>query len=135
MIKNIANKTNCYAGQKENKKKIGEKKDHEWNIATMEEIYIFLGLTLLMAHVKKNRMQDYWAVDEFLATPIFGALMPRNRYFQLWTYLHFTNNLEHTSSSSRLYKIEPIVRKLQTRFKSVFHSYQNFCMDESLMLF
>lgn len=43
-----------------------------WSDVTVPELYLWLALTILMPHLKKHLLKDYWSVDELLETPIFG---------------------------------------------------------------
>ena len=134
MIQLIVKQTNLFAKQVKDNSGVGKKKANNYKKATMKDIYVFLSLTLLMAHIRKNRMQDYWAVDEYITTPIFPKVMARDRYWELWTYLHFNDN-SLNPNASRLFKIEPIVEMLKAKFSQVLKPYQNLCIDESLLLF
>jgi len=133
MVTKIVIESNLYCRQQEEKKGVGVRRNHQWIDTTMEEIYLFLAVSMLMAHVKKHKMREYWSCDEFIETPIFSKLISRDRYWQLWTYLHFNDN--EVDNSNRLHKIKPIVKQLKTKFKEVFRPYQNVCIDESLMLY
>src|SRR5688500_7029844 len=100
----------------------------------MEDIYLFIAVTMLMAHVTKHRIQDYWSVDEYISTPIFLQIMTRDRYLQLWTYLHFHNN-QLSNNSDRLFKIRPVINHLKEKFRDIFMPFQNLCINELLMLY
>ncbi|XP_060859580.1 uncharacterized protein LOC132936818 [Metopolophium dirhodum] len=44
-----------------------------WKDTSMEELYIFLGVTILMTRNKKLEMHEYWSTNELLRQDIFGA--------------------------------------------------------------
>ena len=134
MIKLIVKQTNLYAEQVKDNSAVGNKRDNNYKQATMSDIYVFLGLTLLMAHITKNKIQDYWAIDEYLSTPIFPRLMARDRYWELWSYFHFNDN-SLNANASRLFKVELIVSHLQAKFSEVLKPFQNLCIDKLLLLF
>ena len=79
-------------------------------------------------------MVEYWSTDEILATPFFGKVMNRRRYFQLLKVLHFVDNSSGSSVEDRLWKVRPIIDPLVSRYKSAFKPYRNLCIDESLLL-
>ena len=63
-----------------------------WVDLTKKELKEFLGLTILMGHIKKISLEDYWSTNLMLVTPIFPQTMPRNKYKQILRFLHFQNN-------------------------------------------
>lgn len=42
-----------------------------WTDESFEELYVWFVLTMLMPHVKKQVLQDYWIVDDLISTPSF----------------------------------------------------------------
>ena len=54
----------------------------------------FVGTTLLMGHIHKDKIQDYWSTNNFLETLIFRKIMPRDRFLSILKFLHFENNDE-----------------------------------------
>ena len=57
---------------------------------TRDEIYVFLCIVQLMAHVRKHRINDYWTIDEIFQVKTFATLMSRDRFLQILRALHFT---------------------------------------------
>lgn len=47
---------------------------------------------LLMAHVQKNNIKDYWSISILLSTAIFGKVMTQDRFLLLLRLLHFSDN-------------------------------------------
>lgn len=43
---------------------------------TRDEMYHFLCIIMLMPHVKKQRVNDYWATDEVFEVKMFSKLKP-----------------------------------------------------------
>jgi len=56
---------------------------NQWQSTEENEIYAFLGLTVLMGIVYEPRMSMYWSSDELYETGIFGKIMTRDRYLLL----------------------------------------------------
>ena len=81
---------------------------------------------------QKNRIKDYWSTDKLITTPIFGELFTRNRYLSIVRYLDFADN--NTEEEGKLRKIQPIVENLRKKFEKAVISWENLCIDESLML-
>lgn len=107
-----------------------------WKDVTVEELRIFLALTINMGHVRKCNVKDYWSMDPLLSTPIFRKYMTRNRYLQILRFLHFENNRDNASpyKNHPLRKIKPVIDFLNQKFSSTLHPGKNLCIDESLML-
>ncbi|CAF2645478.1 unnamed protein product [Rotaria sp. Silwood2] len=91
---------------------IGQSHAAPWIDATTNEMYTFLATVMLMPHLKKNRIRDYWSTDHLIATPIFAELFTRDRFRALLSNLHFRDNQYQTPEDS-LYKIRPIIDELK----------------------
>lgn len=106
---------------------------NNWKNIDIPELFVFLAITMLMPHVKKSDIKDYWSTDDLISTPSFSKLMPRDRYLQILRYLHFCSNDE--VSKSRLYKIEGILNMIKNNFQRQFYPFENLVIDESMVLF
>ncbi|CAF4580202.1 unnamed protein product [Rotaria sp. Silwood2] len=91
-----------------NSARLGQSHAAPWIDTTTNEIYIFLATVMLMPHLKKNRIRDYWSTDRLIATPIFAELFTRDRFRALLTNLNFRDN-QNQISGDILYKIRPII--------------------------
>lgn len=89
---------------------------------------------MLMPHLKKSDLKQYWSTDNLIGTPSFRKTMPRDRYLQILRYLHFCNN-EQSVPSNRLYKIERILDMVQSNFKNQFYPFENIIIDGSMILY
>lgn len=105
----------------------------KWKDTTMEEMYCFLAVTLLMPQVKKQKMNDYWSSDIFLSTPIFSQILKRDRYLLLLRMLHFSDN-NNVDKKDKLFKLRIVIDHLRTAYKRAMHPFQNLSIDE-IMLF
>ncbi|XP_023290186.1 piggyBac transposable element-derived protein 4 [Orussus abietinus] len=105
-----------------------------WSDATINELYTFLALTLIMSRMKKLSIKEYWSTNEVLRTDIFNKHMSRDRYLVLLKMLCFGDK-ESESSEDRLTKIRQPFDKLRETFQKSFCPFRNLCIDESLFLF
>ncbi|GFS50709.1 piggyBac transposable element-derived protein 4 [Trichonephila clavipes] len=82
-----------------------DKRKHasSWKPTDKNEILKFLGLILLMGHIEKDSLQDYWTTDNLIETPIFRELMPRDRFLMILKFLHFSDNSLKESRNSPTY--------------------------------
>lgn len=110
------------------------KKNKHPKEVTLNEMYTFFGLSLLMTRCKKLRLHEYWSTDPLLSTPIFTTIMKRDRYFFILKILHFCDN-KQSPDGDKLYKIRYVVDYLRNTFKDIFTPSEKLCIDESLVLF
>ena len=106
-----------------------------WKEVNLNEMKAFFSLCLLMGVVKKSQLKMYWSRDPMLETPFFTTIMPRDRFMQILSNLHFVDNSQQAHQTDRLFKIRPVIDAIITNFKTVFIPYQNVSTDESLLKF
>jgi len=104
----------------------------KWKDTNLNEMYIFFSLMLLMPHVKKNNIKNYWSTSVLLSTPIFGKIMTQDRFLLLLRVLHFNDN-RNQIPGDRLFKIKIIVESLRKKFSSTYQPHQKVCVDESIV--
>lgn len=75
LVQYIADETNDYWAQKSN--------NNLDTPTTVDELYCFFALSLLMTRNKKLTIQEYWSKDKYLQSSIFAEIMTRNRYLSL----------------------------------------------------
>ena len=95
----------------------------------------FLVLTMLMPHVKKSRLCDYWTSEAIIETPIFRQYMSANHYFSILQFLHCCDVNEQTEDADRLKKINTILEIVRNSFQTCLRPFQKLVIDESLMLY
>lgn len=112
---------------------------HSWHDATVNEMYTFIGLLLLMPHVKKNSINDYWREQPLIHTPIFPKCMERDRFKMLLRFLYFgdENDCPASVADDKLpvWKTKPILAKFTEKTRQLFRPFQNLVIDESPVLF
>lgn len=111
----------------------------DWRpVTSPEEMYHFLSLTLMMGIIKKPTIQLYWSKDPLYFTPLFPAVMERDRYQLLLRFLHFVNNEDapnhQDKTRDRLFKIRPLIEDLNEKFQRCYTPSQDLALDESLLL-
>ena len=98
------------------------------------EIVIVLGL--LMAHMMapQKRFASHWSTTDDGATPagLFGRFMARNRCTDILRDLHFANN-EAPRARDKIWKLRPVVDKIQERFLSGWTLPAVFSFDEGVL--
>ncbi|XP_042234903.1 piggyBac transposable element-derived protein 4-like [Homarus americanus] len=106
-----------------------------WTDVVVSELYVFFALLMLMVHVKKHVLREYWiSPDDITATPVFIKFMARDRFASILRYLHFTDN-NYPVVGDQLWKIRTVFTMLKERFMKFFRPFQNVVVDEFLVLF
>jgi hypothetical protein len=91
----MATETNMYYSQIRLRNRENVKPNARMNLwyeTSANEIKQFLGLTLNMGIVEKPPIRSYWSTDSLIETPIFHKTMSRDRYLNLLTFFHITDN-------------------------------------------
>ncbi|CAF3127116.1 unnamed protein product [Rotaria sp. Silwood2] len=125
----IAEETNRY--QQQNLSSSTASHTTQWYATNFQEMYVFIATAMLMGTVQKNTLKEYWSMDPVIITPIFRELFSRDRYLSIIRMLHFVNNDDN--NSGKLYKVLPIIRHMQGKFRQFFQPFQKLCIDESLL--
>lgn len=131
---NIVTETNRYAGQtiiNENKRK---KIDETWILVNCNEIKIYFALCIIMAQVKKPKIQMNQSKRAIIKTPIFRKTMPLKRFLQITRFFQFANN-DTIDKMDKLRKVKPVINYFNKKFKEVYVMEENVAIDESLMKF
>jgi hypothetical protein len=100
------------------------------------EIYVYLGLIMLIGIVQKPSIKAYFSKNPILDTPIFSQTMSQDRFELASKFMHFVDNTtQYTfSGPKKLFKIYSITDYLNNKFQSVYIPTQNIATDESLTL-
>ena len=93
-----------------------------------------LGLCILIGVVKKPVIKLHWSTKVMLATPFYSELLPRDRFLQILSNMHFANNADN-DGTDRLFKIRHVVETIISNFRETFTPYQNIATDVSLLKF
>ena len=68
-----------------------------------------------------------------IETPIFGKVMSRNCWEQIWNFWHFSDKLLVQNTDDRLYKVRPVLQHLTQRFQPVYKLAQELSLDEAMI--
>lgn len=144
ILNGIVVETNRYATQLiAEKEQNGTLKDksrlQNWKPVTLDELKKFLALVLLTGLVRKRSYAEYWSTDILLNTPVFGYVMPRDRFQVIKRCLHFNDNLQdgydpNAANRDRLHKLRPIIDGFNERCRDVYTPDRYITIDESLIL-
>ncbi|CAK1594212.1 unnamed protein product [Parnassius mnemosyne] len=144
-MEHIASETNRYAQEVIKKMILNQSLTQkclmrDWRPTTADELYTYFAIILAMGIVVKNNICEYWdSTLDIFYTPGFKTHMTAKRFQLLNKCLHFNSNenmcaLKLDASEANLYKIEPVLSHLNSKFQSMYNMSQNIALDESLLL-
>jgi len=110
----------------------------QWSPTNVDEMKKFIGLLFVMGVVKKPSLSMYWSTDPLFQMPLFGIIMPRNRFFLLLKFFHVNDNQNIPNrddpNRDRLYKVRPMLDELFEKFQHAYTPGPSVAVDESLLL-
>ena len=101
---------------------------------TSEELKVFLATSIMMGVVRKPDLHLCWSKNGMLETPFFRKTIPRDRYVNIMSNVHFNSNTLD-NESDRLFKIRPILNNFTENFCTSYCPDQHISVDESLLKF
>lgn len=111
----------------------------EWKETSVDELLVFFGIIQAMGIVIKKRVDEYWNSEQnIFSTPGFRVHMSLRRFQLLSKCLHFNNsdnlrNFNLNPSQAKLFKVEPVITHLNSKFSELYIMKQNIALDESLL--
>ena len=92
-----------------------------------------------MGLVVQEDLESYWSTDCALRTLFFPSVMSRNRFLNILSFLHFSNNADLPARGEEGYdptkKLGTLYTNLVQRFTSMWQPGQNVSIDEGMILF
>lgn len=134
ILNNMVRETNRYAVQTLESK---EKDPSTWKAVTLVELKGFLGLVIAMSMHRLTSLRDYWSSDWVLAVPAFAKIMARNRFLEIWSNLHLSDNsnmpIPGHEKYDKLFKVRQFLEDLKTNFKLNYHPHREQAVDEAMI--
>ena len=96
----VAEQTNLYSVQK----------SHKSIKTTAAEITSLIGMMMKMGIIQLPSYQLYW--NQSFRQEAIAEVMPKNRFYQLLSNLHFVNNLE-IDKTDKLAKVRPVINAVR----------------------
>ena len=120
----IAVETNRYARQKKRPK---------WVDVSTDEVWVFLGIVVLMGIHRLPQIKDYWSMDSLLGVPAVQRSMSLRRFWELWSNLHLVDNETAPASGGPARKIQPLLDILTDKFLMCYNPGQELSVDEGMV--
>ncbi|KAK7474848.1 hypothetical protein BaRGS_00033920 [Batillaria attramentaria] len=105
-----------------------------WKPITNEEMKTFIGLILMMGIIRLPQRNDYWRIGEdcWLAHTNFNKAMSRNRFNDIWRYLHTQDNMA-PAGEDRLIKLRWFLNRLCDKYQHVYTPGPTYSVDETMV--
>ncbi|GMF30512.1 unnamed protein product [Phytophthora fragariaefolia] len=95
---------------------------------------VALLIAKMLVPIRKG-IAAHWSLKKVGALPAnrFGTFMPKNRFFHILGYLHFSNNKSPQAHRDRAWKIRPVVDVLQRTFARGYKMPPLISFDEATL--
>jgi hypothetical protein len=105
LVDTIVKETNRYAEQFLHACKLSSRSTaRAWKPMTEGEIYVVLGLFMLMGIIQKPTLRSYFATKRVISKPGFGDIITRDRLELICKVLHYLPNQDLIDESLTLWK-------------------------------
>jgi len=142
----ITTETNRYAKSFLDKAKAENKlKEHSrfklWpdDGISVSDLKSFIALTFYFGLVKKDNVKSYWSTDNIYDTPFPKKVMGRDKFFNIFAFLHLCNNEEYVDKGNPGYdpckKLGFFFDYVTRRFGEVWAPRQHLSIDEGCIPF
>ena len=134
VMSTVIEQTNLYARQV-----LGDNGISSWTDVTESEILAFLGFAILMGINQLPSLVDYWKKDPYFRYSPIADRISRDRFLQIWKYLHFVDNTTLPDRSNpeydRLCRVRPVIDIILEACKSNYRPHQYQSIDEAMIAF
>lgn len=134
MLNNMVRETNRYAVQTLEKR---NKDPSKWVEVTLQELKALLGFLIAMSIHCLPCLRDYWSSDWVLGVPAYANIIPRNRFLEIWSNLHLSDNSKMPrpgdENFDKLFKVRQFLEDLKTNFKVNYHPHHEQAVDEAMI--
>jgi hypothetical protein len=137
LVNTIVRETNRYAEQFLRGRELAVRSTaRAWKPVTEGDIYIVLGLFMLMGIVQKPTLRSYFSTKRVISTPGFKDVITRERLEIICKFLHFSDNetVSNFEGPVKLFKIFPVILHLNNKFQELYLPNKDISIDESLTL-
>jgi hypothetical protein len=137
MLEMIVAETNRYADQKIRSQSWKPcSRVNSWVPVDKNEIYVYLGLIMLMGIVQKPSIKACFSKNPILDTPVFSQTMSQDCFELVSKFMHFVDSTTQNTffGPKKLFKIHSITDYLHNKFQPIYIPTQNIAIDKSLTL-
>lgn len=102
---------------------------------TVGELYIFLGINIMMTYIKYPSIRMYWSNILGLRIDLIVDSMTGNRFEEIRRFLHFCDNNDLEKNSRGFAKISPVLTALHSAFHDACSNEEFQSIDEMIIPF
>ncbi|CAG4988027.1 unnamed protein product [Parnassius apollo] len=106
---------------------------------TDEEAKAFFGMNFVMGYHCLPTFRSYWSTDPDMGVPYIANVMPINRFEEIRTNLHFSDNSNEPNrtdpSYDRAFKIRPVIDHFNHAFQRAMANTKTQAIDEHMIKF
>ena len=115
-----------------------QQKGHVFSVE-IEELRAYFGMNLVMGYHVLPSMRDYWSCEPDLCVPFIANVMPRRRFEEIRSLLHFSNNesmkAQNDPLHDRAFKVRPVIDHFNESFASAMAPSEFQSIDEHMIKF
>ena len=127
MITTIKEQTNLYAEQKEAAR---------FKPVTNNDINIFLYINMMFGIHQMPALHMYWSKDPLLRVPPVAGAINRDRFKQIYRYLHLVDNIPcDQSGHDPMYKVRPLIDQVLASYNGYYSPGVAVSIDEAMIPF
>ena len=136
LLDHIVIETNRYAEQCISATHQGDGLPPTWT-TTVDEMKAYIFFAILMGINELPEIQDYSSTNDLLNYFPVASHIPRKRFLELSTYLHFATNIAARGQPEydRLAKVRPVITALQKSFLDANNPHRENAIDEDMIKF
>ena len=101
----------------------------------LEEMKAFIGITSFMGYHVVPCLRDYWSKDPGLGINMVANVMPRDRFFEIRTALHFVDNEQPHDTKDKAWKMRPVINHFNNSFSHAVSPTAQQAIDEHVVKF
>lgn len=101
-----------------------------------EDMLVFLGINFLMRYNRLPSFKDYWSTSDDVGVKLVSNAMSWDMFEKILIHLHCNDStLLPTNNKDKLFKLRPIIDKLNESFKRNYFGTRQVSVDESMVKF
>ncbi|XP_055910121.1 piggyBac transposable element-derived protein 4-like isoform X2 [Eupeodes corollae] len=135
IVMEMVEHTNTYAHILRSSRTSAFNRLRRWKDVEIEVMKQFFGVVMLMGVVNLPKIEHYWKLDPLYNYPLMHMIKMSYKSFSLilrcW---HFASPLLQ-ERTHKTYKIDPLIKKLLSNFRSLYTPGEILVVDESVIKF